>query len=429
VFDTPWSYTFTDALSGEELATLPMSGVAFDTKLSDVGQFAGVVPTVDPTVRARDPWAATAPRRTALFVEYEEEPVWGGLVTGRSRVPGTWGLAVRAATFESWLARTWLRADADLTAATRTADPMADPMTGGVDDGPWGAPRTLGELVRRCQAHRNASIRLAVASATTRPDTAVTGQVYLRADVKPLVDYFKSWVTRWGTPIEWRVDVERSGSTFSPTLIINEASFADGRTPWTLHYPGDLLSWSYEEDGTAQANVMVGAASGAGEAKLFSAATVEDLDGNPAGGQDSDEFDAGFPAQMDAYSVGGTNVGQDTLDTAVRERLLDRMAQGETLSGVSVRPTRQAIVEQQVGDPVDLEITHPAYREWPAVAEFTGYRITGKRVTVGGAGQPDQVALTVVPPADRLPASLLFPAQFRDMLARIRRLELGTPEV
>src|SRR3954452_18427812 len=268
-----------------------MTGVAYDTAHRGVGQLTGVIPTTDPKVRALDPWAATAPRRTSVFVEYDGTPVWAGILHSRDRDPNTYGLKIGAATYETWLASTYLLADADYRGAG------------------LGAPGTLGGLVTTAQSYPNSNMRLTPVAARAGAQQVVAGQLYQASDVKTLAEYFNGWVTRWGQPIEWRVDVTATSTgQYVLNLLIHEGTFADGRDPWTLHYPGDLLNWSDGEDGTGQDNVMVGAAAGATtgtvQTKLFSVATADQVG--------SDELGAGYPVRMAAYSVGGTAVQQTT---------------------------------------------------------------------------------------------------------------------
>jgi hypothetical protein len=407
-----WSYVFTDLLTGVEKATLPMTGVAFEQIVSNVGQLGGTVPTTDDAVRALDPWAATEPRRTGIYVEWDEQVVWGGTVWGVSQDSETLGLKITAATFDSWLHAYFLAADVDTTGMQ------------------LGAPSTMALLLDAIQSQPNGAIANFGVSGVGYPwdvglggdgtgEAKVAGNLYAASAVKPLADYLSGWVGAHGIPIEWRVDVAAlTGGGYRQTLMVNEATFADGVDPLQLHFPSNLVKWTRERDGSTEANAMYGSASGPNQTQLFSTRTADSLG--------SDEFAAGYPLQGGTYSVGGTAVTQATLDTRVTAELADRLVQGESLSNLQVLATDPVLTDYAVGTAADIVIVHPALREWPGEKTYDGWRLTGRKVTVGDGGALDTVDLTVVPPADRLPASVGISATLRNLIARVRTLETNS---
>jgi hypothetical protein len=178
------------------------------------------------------------------------------------------------------------------------------------------------------------------------------------------------------------------------------------------------VKWTRERDGSTEANAMYGSASGPNQTQLFSTRTADSLG--------SDEFAAGYPLQGGTYSVGGTAVTQATLDTRVTAELADRLVQGESLSNLQVLATDPVLTDYAVGTAADIVIVHPALREWPGEKTYDGWRLTGRKVTVGDGGALDTVDLTVVPPADRLPASVGISATLRNLIARVRTLETNS---
>lgn len=399
-----WTYVFTDLLTGVEKASLPMVDVSFDQVLNGVGKFSGMVPTTDPKIRALDPWGATEKRRTALYVHRDDQVVWGGIVWGRDRDQDTPGLRITAATFESWLAVAYLRSDVSTV------------------DMQLGAPGNLGGmLLGSVQSYPNADLGIDYTGVGYPWDIGqggdgtgelkVGGKVYVAADLKTLTEYFEEWVDVWRVPIEWRIDVGYSPVTgYTRTMVIAEGAIYEGRNPIDLSYPGRLLTWAYPEDGSAQANVMHGAASG-----LFDYALASEVG--------SDELQAGYPVIGGETSLSGSDVTAPRLDARVKTALVDALAQGEKLTGLTVSADDPDLSSYLVGDVVNAEVTHVSFREWPAAAVFDGYRITGRKVTVGQGKAADLVALTVDPPADQLPRSVAITATLRDMLRRLRNLE------
>jgi hypothetical protein len=475
-----YRYTFTDLLTGAEKGTFPMEGVSFAEQMSSVGKFTGRLPTTDPAVRAQDPWGATEPRKSGLYVERDGDVVWGGIVWGRTRDQGGAGMVLTAATFESWLAYAFLRADTSFVGAG------------------YGAPSTFRSLASIVQGYPSGNVRLDVQGLTWPAgaggdgtgETRVGGKVYLAADVRPLADIFDSWVTDWKVPVEWRVDVGKGPAAgYVQTLLVSE-----GPPPVTdlvaLHYPGEVLTWTLEEDGTAQATELVGSGTYSEkpdvtdeDLKKAATAIADRLDSgqtiyddwswhgapayvsagsdlllqeflatgrtdwrtaqnwlrayNPTGGGQiklfgyriandvgSDELTTGgYPLLGQSYSVGGSVASQTVLTDTLVGVLLDRLAQGEKLTNLTVLPDLPDWNSYQVGDTVMVEITDPSFPEYPSAALFDGYRITGREITPPDGDTAERVKLTVVPPADRLPRSVTVTAQLRDMLTRLRYLE------
>lgn len=421
-----WSYVFCDLLTGVKKATLPMYGVSFDQKLCDVGQFEGIVPTVDPDVRGQDPWGATEARKTALYVERNGAVVWAGIVQGVERDQDTWGLKITAYTFESWLARQYLLIDTD---------------TRGLH---LGAPSTFDQLLAANRGQPNFDIGLRVTSNvppwTTSPpafgastgagEHAVAGTYYQAAACKTYADQLKEWVSLWNVPIEWRCDaVKNPDGSYSKRLMITEGTLADGRPTVPLSWPAPpngangLLTFTDTRDGTTEANMMVGSVA----LKSDPAGTGPEFGMTDAGSTqiNSDEFVNGYPIQMSSYTLGGTADGMTVLYAWLNDKLLDALVQGHYLSNVTLLADAVDLGSYAVGDAVDVAITHPSYREWPAAAGYDGFRILGRKVTVGSGTTPDTVSLDVVPPADRLPTSVHVTAAFRQMLARLTKLETG----
>lgn len=399
-----WTYTFTDLVSGEEIATLPMTGVSFEERVSGPGPLTGVVPTVDPKVRALDPWAATQPRRTGVYVEHDDEVIWGGIVWGRDRTNDVGGLQITAATFESWLLYQFRTYDLD---------------TRGFQ---LGAPSTLSGLAEGSDVEGMSGEGVGYPwdigqGGDGTGELRVAGKVYDASDLKSFADLLAGWVEDWGIPIEWRYAVNRaSGGGYSQTLLINEGQFGDGRNRVHLSYPdGGLLTFKHGEDGTVQANTVIGSASGPLSTKLLSVAHAADVG--------SDEIAAGYPRQMASLSLSGSDTTQAYLDLRVRQELLNRLVQGEELSNLTLRPHSPSLASYRPGDSTIIEIIHSSFREWPRPAVFDGYRITSRKVSVGDGDSPDAVSITVVPPGDRLPRSVTLTAALRGVLARLRDLE------
>lgn len=406
-----FTYVFCDVVSGNELAQLPMTGVDFEAKFLDIGVLNGVIPTVDPKVRALDPWTASAPRRTFVVVEEDDTPVWWGIVWGAQRQHDTYGIKVTAATFESWLTYALLRRD--VTAAKGVT-----------------AAQTMTQLVAEVASYSGGNIGLSVVDPEPNANpsnTTAAATTYAATDLKPLQDVLVNWNTAQGFPAEWRVDcTKKPGGGYKLTLLVTDDLLSDGRDAVQLVYPGNLLTFTDAVDGTQHSTCVVGAASGTdatgASIKLLSVSTSDAVGAG--------ELAAGYPLQSFGYSVPSSNTSsttplvQATVDGQTTAEMLDRIAQGQTLSNLSIAPGQPALASYTVGDPLHIEVTHPGYAEWPGVTVFDAYRLTGRKVTVGQGGNPTTVELTVVPGGTRIPAVRGVSATIQLLARRIRMQEI-----
>jgi hypothetical protein len=469
---TGWRYVFHDLRTNTELATLPLVGVSYSDVLSGVGSLGGALVLTDPELRARDPWAATAPRRTAVYVEFGDHVEFGGIIWGRKRAHTFPGMTLVAASFESYLAHQLLRRDRAFSQAT--------------------AATMVASVIAEAQALFGANIGIAVQNVTG--GGARRDREWLVADAKNILALTSSFAET-DTPIEFHVYCYRdSAGVMRRTLQLGEPQL--GRTAaasgLAFAYPGSLLSWTDSEDESVMDNVYLGTAvkpavaevmvqptnadgtpatnaQGAPlppvrvqpaepEVKLIDQVTVDDVG--------SDEIAAGFPALM--HGQGYTDL--DTADpripvsqsmvkelrdlavdgtvpdvyalpmdqwAAIREgrwraalreaitgTLLTSRAAGRRLDGLQVSAAGKfPLGSYSVGDEMELQITHPAYEEWPRPTTAK-VRLLGKTVNVGSGETPTTVALAVTQPdAPRLPPAVTLTAQLAKILDRLRSME------
>jgi hypothetical protein len=67
------------------LGELPFSGVSFGRTLNGIGQFQGTIDLEDPQMQLVDPLDLTTPATTGLFIDYNGQIVWGGIILPRAR--------------------------------------------------------------------------------------------------------------------------------------------------------------------------------------------------------------------------------------------------------------------------------------------------------------------------------------------------------
>lgn len=463
-----WSYTFCDARTDAELATLPMVHVDFEKVLNGTGRFNGVIPTVDPAIRALDPWTASIPRRTALYVSYGDTMVWGGLIWQRERSQDTGGLKIMATTFDAYLASQLLTVDMNFANAT--------------------ANTIVPALLRQVQSLPGANLHIATSDVSASiPGQALRNRYWARSALKDVLQLLQTMLQS-ATPIEWRIDCAWTPSGgISKTLVFGEPRI--GRTTdvsglYAFHdvtHPGStLLSFDDTEDGMVQANACAGSI----QAQLLSSAT---LTTSPRGAQVSllgsgtltlgkpqqtattdaptldqqgyltkgkvntqspisttlwsfhtaadvgfDEVAAGYPLSMKDVSTAGQSATintQSDLDDVVLGAVYDVQSQGKQLTNFSVRPDLGdgrgglPITGFDVGDNLDCAITHPAYVEFPNPT-LVPVRILGRKITPRSPNTPDKIDLTVWDATSpRLPRSTTLVAHLRDIQRRVKALE------
>lgn len=464
-----WSYTFLDALTDTELATLPMIGVSMEKVLNGTGKLDGFIPTGDPLIRAMDPWTATIPRRTCLAVSYGSTLMWYGMVWARVRANGLPGIHVTAATLDSWVATQLLLQDQSFTNQSAVAI-----MTG------------LFTLLQK-QAGANFGITVVDGSPAGTTDE-LRNRAYPATDLKDVLVLMGDFLHA-AVPIEWRFDASwKVGGGVQKQLIIGEPRI--GRTTDLTNLnvfhdttrPGStLLSFTDTDDATVQSNAAVGAMSVPNSAAMWQTSTTAQVSltgqgslmtprtPNPldpgklfsyhnAAEVGVDEIAAGFPLIMRPVSTTGQTVnirGIDDLDDIVIGAVYDGLSQGRAMTNFALGVDTPDVTGYDVGDDMDVEITHVGYPEYPAATTMT-VRILGRRITprgpsapsasdpfaVGGSGAsgattgggpsvssgastaPDRVDLTVWD-ADsaRLPRSTTLVAHMRAIMRRVQALE------
>ena len=97
-----YAYYVTDLRNNDVIAELPLQNVAYDVKLSAVGEFSGDIIVNDETA-VYDLRTTTFPGRTGLYVVRDGEPVWGGMIWKRKYDGDSRKLTILASTFESYL--------------------------------------------------------------------------------------------------------------------------------------------------------------------------------------------------------------------------------------------------------------------------------------------------------------------------------------
>ncbi|MBL1107345.1 hypothetical protein JK361_22525 [Streptomyces sp. 5-8] len=94
-----YTYLFCDLRTDTLLAELPLADVSYSVELNSIGTLRGTIPYTAETLPL-DPETASAPGRTAVYVDRDGVLVWGGIVWTRDRATG--GKQIQASEFLSY---------------------------------------------------------------------------------------------------------------------------------------------------------------------------------------------------------------------------------------------------------------------------------------------------------------------------------------
>ncbi|HEY4452380.1 MAG TPA: hypothetical protein VGN13_12395 [Solirubrobacteraceae bacterium] len=120
----PFTYLAYDLVTMAPLDLLPYTNVTFGQKVNSPGSWTGQIDIADQRVQSIEYLKATSPGRTALFVDYLGEIVWGGIIWTQRYQQTTKILTVGAQEFGSYLQSRLQAADYSTTWEAGE-DPMA----------------------------------------------------------------------------------------------------------------------------------------------------------------------------------------------------------------------------------------------------------------------------------------------------------------
>lgn len=338
-----------------------MQSVQFTVALNGAGSFQGEVKLSDSRVRAADVMDATTPVRTALYVDRDGVLVWGGIIWTRKYDSTKLTVEFGGAEFWSYFSRRYI--------------------TAGISHSDEDQLSICSSLLTVAQAAASGNIGVAVNPAgTTSPvlrDLVVYGYEF-----KEVADAITDFATL-DDGFDFAIDVAYD-TNGNPAKSWNPGYPHRGRTVaqtgHVFEYPGNIIDYTWNEDGQAQSTSLY--VVGAGEGDDMAQSNV----------QAPDMLQAGYPL------VEGQIPVKDTTDPVV----LASRAQAEaaalkaavTIPTIDVRADMDPVLGSYiVGDDVRLRITDPRF---PNTLD-TFMRITAFTVTPAepGANTAEAVALTL----------------------------------
>ncbi|HEY3683476.1 MAG TPA: hypothetical protein VGL93_10575 [Streptosporangiaceae bacterium] len=320
---TTYRYPTYDLLSGAEVAEhLPLTVEDFTRSLSEAGGISASLPMRDPKVRQLNPRGATTPRRTLLRALRDDVPVWEGIIWTRRYTASDGKLVLGATEIRDYFSHRILRALDPATPRTLTFE-QVDQLA------------VFRALIADMQAVQfgglmpgNLAIELGAETSGVlidRKDTIDDKQAYHGYEMRPYADLLDE-LANADDGFEWRID-PYEGPNREPRRRLVLGYPRLGRDPGpdctTLEYPGAVTDYSYDEDGTNSADVLVALGAGEEQAMRWSAATDVDalVGGWPLLETTTDHKSISVQADLDRLAAGDlATVSGDVVITSLTVR-------------------------------------------------------------------------------------------------------------
>lgn len=250
-----FTYLLYDFMSGELLADLPFTGVSFSQRLNTPGQWQGSIVLGDP--RLGDVLTPTQPGRTALFVDYQGQLVWGGFIQTRSYDNSARPFKINLAAKE--FGEYWTMREQALDYTSTWSSSNADPLV------------IASTVISDAMAVSNS----ALASGTGFPLDIVTNATpsgdWIEASYpisqRQNVDTIVNQLVSMGYPVgfDLRYDVAYAAGVPAVTLTMANPRLGDvGSASSVTVDQTSALSFTYPEDATGQAMVLYETSAGSG---------------------------------------------------------------------------------------------------------------------------------------------------------------------
>ena len=358
---TTYRYLFANLLTNEIIAELPLTGVSFTQQLNQAGTLQGHLLLSGMATEQFNVNASTIPARTAIYVDRNNDLVWGGVIWNRVYNSNDQTLSLTAREFESYFERRRITStqsftNTDQLVIARTLIDDAQTVPYG-DIGVITGAETSGVLIDR---------------------------VYYDYELKGVYPAIQD-LSRAEDGFDFNIKVEYDNVTEEPkkTLILGyprSGVVYDINDPeaFVFIFPaGNIVEYEYPEDGSIAANSIYALGAGSNEGKLIEQAL------------DASKFADGWALLEDQANY------SDVTDST----LLAELATGQVLA-VSYPPTTLKIVvpayaspefgSYEIGDDARIIITDERFPE----TLDTVYRIVALSVQPGEDG-PERVTITL----------------------------------
>jgi len=251
-----YRYLFADLLTNQIKAELPLSGVTFGQELNTSGPFSGHLLLSGVNSYTLNVSDATQPGKTAIYVDRDGTIVWAGILWSREYSSSEQKITLSGREFESYFEHRRINFDYNL------------------DQNSQDQLLVVRNLFNTIQGSTGSSTNIGVQVGTETSGVNVT-KYYNSYDLKPLTEAVYE-LSKSNTGFDWNVDVSYDSSYNINKYLRLEyprrgrVYSATSSTSSMLEFPGNIIEYTYPEDGTAVTNTMYGIGAGSAAAKLIS---------------------------------------------------------------------------------------------------------------------------------------------------------------
>lgn len=355
-------YHFYDTVTDIYQSTLGLSGVNFGDAINGGGTFGGSLAIGDPLYQSGEvEWLkATEPNMNrSVWIELNDDIVWGGFLTGRNYDSSSQTLSLSGVTFDAYAK---LRVfPKPVTFTNQDSLTIAKTMWGKLSDQP-GEPEfqidagTSGVLTSQTDAQWFTAVSEYITNMTNRDTDGIEYYIdtYWDRSTHPKTPRRKFFVASQSLPL-----VETG-----QTLVLNPAG-------------GNILSYSFNEDGTKFATDLWEVGSGTDSAQVYGYAA------------DPSRIDNGYPAVTIVKSE-GTSTDKNALNSMAKRDLTLNNNQAVTMD-ITAKPDPSFSVNAlRPGRKVTVEITDARFPQ----GYKANFRVASYSVTPGDNGE-DTVSLSL----------------------------------
>jgi hypothetical protein len=355
-----YRYLFADLLTNTIIGELPLTNVNFTQQLNASGTFTGTLLLSGVDAETYNVDASTIPARTAVYVDRDGTLIWGGILWGRDYDSKSQTLKLQAREFESYFERRRI--------TTTTVFNAVDQLT------------AVQNLITNAQAALGGNIGVQLGGETSGVTITRTFYGYERKtvysaiqDLSKALDGFDFRIYVYydsnGNPAKLlKLGYPRLGEVYTPTSL----------TIPVFQLPGNIVEYTYPEDGSIAANTVYALGAGSNEGKLISTAV------------DGEKLAEGWPLLEEAPNY--SDISNSTL--------LLQLAQGQ-VAVVSYPPTTIKLSQTPTMDPIlgSYEIGDDARfialdDRFPNGIDSI-YRVIALNVTAGENNNPELVTATL----------------------------------
>lgn len=293
-----YRYIFADLLTDKVTVELPLYGTTFSRRICKVGEFGGSFGLNTEGITNSDVVNGTIPGRTAVYIERDNQLVWGGIIWSRTWQEQSKSFQYYGQTFDSYFFLSDIR---------NTLQYVNKDQRNIVID-----------LVQRSQAMPYRGLR--IATPPTFPNNILRSPNFFWYDAWTFGKALE-YMAEFEDGLDYYVNVQYDAfGDFSRKLIVNDrigASLDD--TQLIFDFPGSIKNFWYPENASKGATTISGIGAGEGAASIRSLAVKQAL------------LDGGHPELVQFY----TNKDIKTL-TTLQSHLLQEM---RLLAAPVVQPT------------------------------------------------------------------------------------------